>query len=66
MATLVKTWQTRAELEIRLMHSEQTMLYAVVTYDRRYNTNSECQCFHNETDAIKEGSRRARLYYFYQ
>lgn len=63
---VIRTWNTRAELEIRLLHSEQTNLYMVVTHDLRYNSNSEHQCFREHADAIKEGARRARLYYFYQ
>ena len=63
---LLRTWNTRAELEIRLLYSEQTNLYMVVTHDLRYNTNSEHQCFREQADAVKEGAKRARLYYFYQ
>lgn len=63
---LLRTWNTRADVEICLWHSEQTDLYAVTTHDLRYNTNSEHQCFREQADAIKEGARRARLYYFYQ
>ena len=67
MATgIVKTWQTRVELDICMWHSDQTDFYAVTTHDLRYNTHSEHKVFQNVQDAIKEGARRARLYYFYQ
>lgn len=66
MATLLKNWQTRAEIEIGLWISEQTSLFTVITHDLRYNTRSDYQYFRDVQEAIKEGARRARLYYFYQ
>lgn len=63
---IVKTWHTRAELDICLWHSDQSDLYSVTTHDLRYNTHSEHNVYRNVQDAIKEGARRVRLYYFYQ
>lgn len=63
---VIRTWNTRAELDICLWHSEMTDFYTVTTHDLRYNTHSEHKVFQNVQDAIKEGARRARLYYFYQ